>query len=119
MSAAQSACFSTGSTERPINFTLRRSNSGLILARWPSSVVQIGVKLRGCEKSTPHESPSQSWKLITPSVVWASKSGAVSPRLSAIVILLFEVVRAVAKAGFPTALDLFLHVAQDLPLAGA
>ena len=65
-------------------FTPRLSNSGLALAIVPSSVVQTGVKSRGWEKSTPHESPSQSWKLISPSVVWAVKSGAVSPIVSAI-----------------------------------
>src|SRR4029079_6441654 len=32
----------------------------------------------GCENSTAHESPIHSWKLISPSVVCASKSGAVS-----------------------------------------
>src|SRR6185437_3520685 len=42
------------------------------------SVVQIGVKSFGCEKSTAHESPIQSWKLISPSVVSAVKFGAVS-----------------------------------------
>ena len=40
--------------------------------------MQIGVKSFGCEKSTAHESPIQSWKLIGPSVVSAVKSGAVS-----------------------------------------
>ena len=42
--------------------------------------MQTGVKSFGCENSTAHESPIQSWKLIGPSVVSASKSGAVSPR---------------------------------------
>ena len=41
--------------------------------------MQTGVKSLGCENSTAHESPIQSWKLIVPSVVSASKSGAVSP----------------------------------------
>src|SRR4029079_17607210 len=59
-------------------FTLRRSNSGLILAMYPSSVVQTGVKSFGCEKSTAHESPIHSWKRSSPSVVCAVKSGAVS-----------------------------------------
>ena len=45
---------------------------------YPSSVVQTGVKSFGCENSTAHESPIQSWKLIGPSVVSAWKSGAVS-----------------------------------------
>ena len=43
-----------------------------------------GVKSLGCEKRTPHESPSHWWKLIGPSVVSAVKSGAVSPSCSAI-----------------------------------
>ncbi len=46
--------------------------------------MQIGVKSFGCENSTAHESPIQSWKLILPSVVSASKSGAVSPMCNAI-----------------------------------
>ena len=52
--------------------------------------MHTGVKARGCEKSTPHESPSHSWKLIVPSVVSASKSGAVSPIVRAIVLLLLK-----------------------------
>ena len=46
--------------------------------------MQTGVKSRGCENSTAHESPIQSWKRILPSVVSASKSGAVSPICRAI-----------------------------------
>jgi hypothetical protein len=46
--------------------------------------------LRGCENSTAHESPIQSWKLIVPSVVSASKSGAVSPILKLILLLLLS-----------------------------
>ena len=38
--------------------------------------MQTGVKSFGCENSTAHESPIQSWKRIRPSVVSASKSGA-------------------------------------------
>src|SRR5213078_1031014 len=60
-------------------FTFLRSNCGFIFAMYPSSVVQTGVKSLGCENRTAHESPIQSWKLIVPSVVSASKSGAVSP----------------------------------------
>src|SRR5215831_17697935 len=78
MSFAQPACLSMGSTERPMILTPRLSNSGLILAIYPSSVVQTGVKSLGCENSTAHLSPIQSWKRILPSVVSASKSGAVS-----------------------------------------
>src|SRR5579864_3829977 len=84
MSFAHSPWRSTGSTERPITLTPRRSNSGLIFAMYPSSVVQTGVKSFGCEKSTAHESPIQSWKSISPSVVCDVKSGAVSPIFSAI-----------------------------------
>ncbi len=79
MSTAHLRWFSTGSTERPITFTPRASNSGLSAAIEPSSVVHTGVKSRGWENSSTHESPAQSWKLIRPSVVSASKSGAVSP----------------------------------------
>src|SRR5262249_46128512 len=73
-------------------FTLRLSNSGLIFAMYPSSVVHTGVKSFGCENRTAHESPIQSWKWIVPSVVCASKSGAVSPicsviRLSSLVLV--------------------------------
>ena len=42
--------------------------------------MHTGVKSFGWLNSTPHESPSQSWKLILPWVVSAVKSGAVSPR---------------------------------------
>ena len=45
--------------------------------------MQTGVKSRGCENSTAQPSPIQSWKLIAPSVVSASKSGAVSPMVNA------------------------------------
>src|SRR5262247_1963245 len=58
---------------------LRRSNSGFILAMYPSSVVHTGVKSFGCEKSTTQDLPIHSWKRIGPSVVSASKSGATSP----------------------------------------
>src|SRR5215210_1602306 len=104
MSLAQPEWLSTGSTERPITFTPRRSNSGLILAMYPSSVVQTGVKSFGCEKSTAQESPIQSWKRIRPSVVSASKSGAVSPSCSAILLLSLRVVaelRGVPQSAAP------------------
>jgi hypothetical protein len=45
--------------------------------------VQTGVKSRGCENSTAQLSPIQSWNVISPSVVCAVKSGAVSPMVSA------------------------------------
>src|SRR6202023_454953 len=68
--------FVTGSTDRPTILTLRLSNSGLSRAMYPSSVVQTGVKSLGWENSTAQESPIQSWNRIVPSVVSASKSGA-------------------------------------------
>src|SRR4051812_25696101 len=83
MSSDHAPCLSVGSTDRPMILVLRRSNSGFSLAMYPSSVVHTGVKSRGCEKSTAHESPIQSWNLIRPSVVSASKSGAVSPSCNA------------------------------------
>src|SRR3954465_14172721 len=84
MSFAHFSWFSAASTERPMILTFRLSNSGFVLAMWPVSVVHTGVKSFGCEKSTPQESPSHSWKWIGPSVVCASKSGAVSPIVSSI-----------------------------------
>jgi hypothetical protein len=42
------------------------------------------VKSFGCENSTTQLLPIQSWKRILPSVVSASKSGAVSPIARAI-----------------------------------
>src|SRR6266568_1547067 len=88
MSFAHFSCLSTGSTESPMILTFLRSNSGLILAMYPSSVVQTGVKSFGCENSTTHESPAHSWKLIGPSLVWALKSGASEPIDSPILTLL-------------------------------
>src|SRR5215467_8338771 len=85
MSSAHLACRSMGSTEMPMIFTLRLSNSGLILAMYPSSVVHTGVKSLGCENSTAQEFPIQLWNLMGPAVVCASKSGAVSPMRSVIV----------------------------------
>ena len=91
MSLDHFAWLSTGSTDSPTILTFLRSNSGLIFAMYPSSVVQTGVKSLGCENSTAHESPIQSWNLIGPSVVSASKSGAVSPICNAIVVSSFFV----------------------------
>src|SRR5262249_39299181 len=76
MSPAHLPWLVTGSADRPMIFTPRRSNSGLIFAIYPSSVVHTGVKSFGCENSTTHLSPIQSWKRILPSVVSAWKSGA-------------------------------------------
>ena len=59
--------------------------------------MQTGVKSFGCEKSTAHESPIQSWKLMRPSVVSASKSGAVSPICNAILVLSLRLKRARAE----------------------
>src|SRR3954452_22941851 len=79
MSCAHFSWFSSGSTDSPMIFTPRRSNSGLMLAMYPSSVEQTGVKSRGWENRTAQESPIQSWNRMRPSVESASKSGASSP----------------------------------------
>src|SRR6187549_1918058 len=79
MSSDHLAWRSTASTDRPISLTPRLSNSGFSLASAPSSVVQTGVKSFGCENNSAQPLPIQSWNLILPSVVWASKSGAVAP----------------------------------------
>src|SRR5215469_17697966 len=79
MSSAHLEWRSTGSTESPISLTPRLSNSGFNLATAPNSVVQTGVKSFGCENNSAQEPPSQSWNLILPSVVSASKSGATAP----------------------------------------
>jgi hypothetical protein len=42
------------------------------------------VKFLGWENNTAHESPIHSWKAIGPSVVAASKSGAVLPMVKLI-----------------------------------
>src|SRR5437660_4878169 len=88
MSLAHASWSPAESTERPMIFTFQGSNSDLIFAMYPSSVVQTGVKSFGCEKRTAQESPIQSWNWIFPSVVSASKSGAVSLIWRAILILL-------------------------------
>src|ERR1700724_3219703 len=85
MSSDHFECLSTGSTLSPISLTPRLSNSGFSLASAPSSVVQTGVKSFGCENNSAQLLPIQSWNLILPSVVWASKSGAVAPIWSAMV----------------------------------
>src|SRR5215217_4395801 len=79
MSSDHFECLSTGSTLSPISLTPRLSNSGFNFARAPSSVVQTGVKSFGCENNNAQLEPIQSWNLIFPSVVWASKSGASVP----------------------------------------
>src|ERR1700675_913038 len=84
MSSDHSECLATGSTLSPISLTPRLSNSGLSLASAPSSVVQTGVKSFGCENSSAQLVPIQSWNLILPSVVSASKSGATEPICRAI-----------------------------------
>src|SRR6476619_6716110 len=68
-------------------------------AMYPSSVVHTGVKSFGCENSTAHESPIHSWKLIGPSVVCASKSGAVSLIVKLILCPLSYEVRALGLPG--------------------
>src|SRR6266702_2208358 len=83
MSSDHFAWRSTGSMLNPISLTPRLSNSGFNFANAPSSVVQTGVKSFGCENNSAQEFPIQSWNLILPSVVSASKSGATAPIWSA------------------------------------
>src|SRR6056300_1346739 len=71
--------------ERAIALTLRFANSLSSAAVRPSSVVHTGVKSAGWLKKTAHAPFFQSWNDISPSVVSAWKSGAVSPSLSDIV----------------------------------
>src|SRR5216684_1292129 len=75
---------STESTLRPITLVLRLSNSGLMRAMYPSSVVHTGVKSLGWEKRTAHWLPIHWWKSIGPWVVCAVKLGASSPIRKAI-----------------------------------
>src|ERR1700710_3058748 len=79
MSSDHFECLSTESTLSPISLTPRLSNSGFSLASAPSSVVQTGGKSFGCENKSAQSLPIQSWNLILPSVVSASKSGATVP----------------------------------------
>src|ERR1700730_6892567 len=51
----------------------------------------MGVKSFGWENRTAQEPPIQSWKRILPSVVWASKSGAISPICSAMTFLPLDI----------------------------
>src|SRR5260221_1994196 len=78
MSAAHFEWFATGSTERPITFTLRFWNSGWSFAMYPSSVVHTGVKSFGCENRMAQPSPIHLWKSIEPWVVSAVEVGASS-----------------------------------------
>src|SRR4051794_27824249 len=78
MSEAHPLCESSGSTDTPITFTLRLSNSPLRPATAPSSVVQTGVKSFGCENRIAQLSPFHLWKSSFPSVVSAVNLGASS-----------------------------------------
>src|SRR6266568_7381151 len=98
MSSDHFECLSTGSTESPISLTPRLSNSGFNLASAPSSVVQTGVKSFGCENNRAQLLPIQSWNLILPSVVSASKSGATAPIWRA--ILRPHVIQVTGEFGF-------------------
>ena len=60
MSFAHLLWLVTGSTDSPMIFTLRLSNSGFNRAMVPSSVVQTGVKSLGWENSTTQELPIHS-----------------------------------------------------------
>lgn len=64
---------------KPINLTLRFSNSPFSFAKAPSSVVHTGVKSAGCENRMAHLSPIHLWKSISPRVVLALKLGAMLP----------------------------------------
>ena len=64
---------------KPINLTLRFSNSPFSFANAPSSVVHTGVKSAGCENRIAHLSPIHLWKSISPWVVLALKLGAMLP----------------------------------------
>src|SRR6185369_7861369 len=90
MSSAHRLCESVASTLSPITLTPRLSKSGLQRATYPSSVVQTGVKSLGWENKTAQLSPIHSWKRIGPSVVSASKSGAISPSRRAICISFYS-----------------------------
>ena len=61
--------------------------------------MHTGVKSFGWENSTAHELPIQSWNLMLPCVVSASKSGAVSPILSVILVYLLQRMDALGPAG--------------------
>ena len=69
-----------GSTDSAIALVLRLANSLCSAEVRPSSVVHTGVKSAGWLKKTAHDPFFQSWNEISPSVVSAVKSGAVSPR---------------------------------------
>src|SRR6266850_8310447 len=79
MSFAQRLWSSTESTLTPMILVFRLSNSDLMRAMYPSSVVHTGVKSLGWENRTAHELPIHWWKSIGPSVVCAVKFGASSP----------------------------------------
>src|SRR3954449_7621346 len=98
MSSDHLECLSTGSTLSPINLTPRLSNSVLSFAKAPSSVVQTGVKSLGCENKSAQLLPIQSWNLILPSVVSASKSGATAPIWRA--MLRPHVIQVAGESGF-------------------
>ena len=72
-------CDLTSSTLTAIAFAFRFSNSCFVFATMPSPVVHTGVKSFGCDMSTHQWLPIHSWNLTCPSVVSASKSGAMSP----------------------------------------
>jgi hypothetical protein len=86
MSPVQPWCDSSESTEMPMSFTPRLSNSGLRPASAPSSVVQTGVKSAGWEKNSAQLSPFHSRKLMVPSVVSAVKSGNSSPKRIVVIV---------------------------------
>src|SRR6266478_9446588 len=84
MSFAQRLWSSTESTLKPMILVFRLSNSDLMRAMYPSSVVHTGVKSLGWEKRITHWLPIHWWKSIGPWVVCAVKFGASSPIRNAI-----------------------------------
>src|SRR5690554_5057587 len=79
ISFTQPSCELKSLTLTKITLVFLLSNSSFNCAVRPSSVVQIGVKSAGCENKIAQPLPIHSWKLISPLVVVALKSGAVSP----------------------------------------
>src|SRR5674476_1683807 len=70
----------TESTDSAITLVFRLSHSSLSWPTRPSSVVHTGVESAGWLKKTAQLLPFQSRNEISPSVVGAVKSGALSPR---------------------------------------
>ena len=101
MSAFQAVWSSRASTETASTLVLRAAHSSLSWATRPSSVVHTGVKSAGWLNSTAQPSPFQSWKVSSPSVVWAVKSGASSPSRRVAMTVLSKVTRCLSRPNMP------------------